>query len=45
MKDCKEGKVIQTQGSTYLLGKKFEPRKYWTAEVVKEAAEVGVGAF
>jgi len=44
-KDRKEGKVIQTRGSTYLLGKKFEPRKDWTAEVVEVAAEVGVGAF
>jgi len=42
-KDRKEGKVIQTRGSTYLLGKKFVQKKDWTAEVAEEAAEVGVG--
>jgi len=42
-KDRKEGKVIQTRGSTYLLGKKFVQKKDWAAEVAEEAAEVGVG--
>jgi len=44
-KDRKEGKIIRTRNSAYLLSKKFVPRKAWTSEVEEEAAEVGVGAF
>ena len=44
VKDLKEGNVIQTRGSTYLLGKKYKPREDWTSSVEEEATEVGVVA-
>lgn len=41
-KDRKEGRVIETRNSRYLLGKKFKPRKDLITELVDEAEEAGV---
>lgn len=43
-KDRKEGRVVETRNSRYLLGKKFKPRKDLITELVDEAEEAGVSA-